>query len=186
MPGLPSNLARPASSRSSGRARESGSGRGGRRLRSRDRSRRAVRAPLDLPVAPGIMNRGPPVRSTEGGVSCCRELGREAGRESGTLADRTRKWGLNVVGPFYVDESCLDCDLCRVTAPHSFRAHEEGCHSYVFHQPVSAAEIALCLEALQECPVEAIGRDEASCDGTPRDEGSGPGDRSRLDARRPA
>ena len=67
----------------------------------------------------------------------------------------------NIPGRFYVDRTCIDCDLCRETAPENFvRLDIEG-YSYVFRQPRDAAEEAACLAALEECPVEAIGMDGA-------------------------
>ncbi len=75
------------------------------------------------------------------------------------MADRERKLGENAAGPFYVDATCIDCDLCRETAPHNFRRNDSEGHSYVHQQPQDPAERAACLAALEECPVEAIGAD---------------------------
>ncbi len=75
------------------------------------------------------------------------------------MADLSQKLSENVRGRFYVDATCIDCDLCRETAPHSFRRNDAKGHSYVYRQPNDAAEEAACLAALEECPVEAIGRD---------------------------
>jgi ferredoxin len=75
------------------------------------------------------------------------------------MADRSQKLPENVPGRFYVDATCIDCDLCRETAPESFRRNDALGHSYVFHQPVEAAQVASCMAALEECPVEAIGND---------------------------
>ena len=63
----------------------------------------------------------------------------------------------NVLGKFYVDDQCIDCDLCRETAPDNFTRNEDGGYSFVFKQPISADEEALCKEAMEGCPVEAIG-----------------------------
>ena len=38
------------------------------------------------------------------------------------MADLTQKLPENVAGQFYVDATCIDCDLCRETAPQNFRA----------------------------------------------------------------
>ena len=76
-----------------------------------------------------------------------------------TMADREDKNVENVTGKFYVDSQCIDCDLCRETAPNNFtRAEDEG-YSYVFKQPEGAEEIAQSREAMEGCPVEAIGED---------------------------
>jgi len=75
------------------------------------------------------------------------------------MAELSQKLSENVSGRFYVDATCIDCDLCRETAPHSFRRNDAEGHSYVHRQPEDAAEEAACLAALEECPVEAIGQD---------------------------
>ena len=65
----------------------------------------------------------------------------------------------NVPGRFYVDATCIDCDLCRETAPENFKRDDRARRSYVFQQPASTVQIAACAAALDECPVEAIGQD---------------------------
>ena len=77
------------------------------------------------------------------------------------MADKDDKWPLNVPGKFYVDEQCIDCDLCRETAPDYFKRDDDGGYSYVYNQPDASDDdaIALCMEALEGCPVEAIGED---------------------------
>jgi ferredoxin len=75
------------------------------------------------------------------------------------MADPTQRLSENVSGRFYVDATCIDCDLCRETAPQSFRRNDREGHSYVHRQPEGPAEEAACLAALEECPVEAIGND---------------------------
>lgn len=67
----------------------------------------------------------------------------------------------NVVGKFYVDSQCIDCDLCRQTAPSNFDRNQDGGYSYVKKQPVTPNEEAQCQEAMQGCPVEAIGNNGA-------------------------
>jgi len=64
----------------------------------------------------------------------------------------------NVPGCFYVDSSCIDCDLCRGNAPDFFRRDDDIGYSIVFRQPVREAEIQLCVEALESCPTESIGQ----------------------------
>lgn len=75
------------------------------------------------------------------------------------MANKADKWESNVLGKFYVDQQCIDCDLCRETAPSFFTRHDDGGHSYVFKQPTTQEEIDQCMEALEGCPVEAIGSD---------------------------
>jgi ferredoxin len=67
----------------------------------------------------------------------------------------------NVSGKFFVDRQCIDCDVCRDTAPENFARNDENGYSYVWKQPENPAEIEKCSEALDACPVEAIGDDGA-------------------------
>jgi ferredoxin len=78
-----------------------------------------------------------------------------------TMADAANKYAENVEGKFYVDDQCIDCDLCRETAPANFKRNDDGGHSYVYKQPETPEEEALCKEAMEGCPVEAIGSDGA-------------------------
>ena len=73
------------------------------------------------------------------------------------MADIANKYAENVSGKFYVDDQCIDCDLCRETAPVNFTRSDDGGYSYVFKQPTTPEEEALCKEAMEGCPVEAIG-----------------------------
>jgi len=75
------------------------------------------------------------------------------------MADAANKYPENVEGKFYVDDQCIDCDACRETAPDFFRRNEDKGYSYVFKQPGGADEEAQCQEAMDSCPVEAIGSD---------------------------
>ena len=51
------------------------------------------------------------------------------------MADKNDKRPESVPGKFYVDSQCIDCDLCRETAPKSFTRQDDGGYSYVFAQP---------------------------------------------------
>ncbi|MDH4246994.1 MAG: ferredoxin [Deltaproteobacteria bacterium] len=75
------------------------------------------------------------------------------------MANRAKKWPQNVPGPYYVDEECIDCNLCSEIAPENFAVNKEEGHDFVHTQPNTEAERKLAEEALQSCPVEAIGRD---------------------------
>lgn len=75
------------------------------------------------------------------------------------MADKDDKWPENVKGKYYVDEQCIDCDLCRETAPNNFTRDEDGGYSFVYKQAETDEEIELCNEAMEGCPVEAIGED---------------------------
>ena len=63
------------------------------------------------------------------------------------MADREDKNEENVDGKFYVDSQCIDCDLCRETAPENFKREEDEGYSYVFKQPASPEEAELCEQA---------------------------------------
>jgi ferredoxin len=75
------------------------------------------------------------------------------------VADPNDRVGENVLGVYYVDTQCIDCDVCRDTAPDNFTRSDENGYSFVYKQPETEDERALCDEALAACPVEAIGND---------------------------
>jgi ferredoxin len=62
----------------------------------------------------------------------------------------------NVSGEFFVDSSCIDCDLCRQIAPAVFARSDRAGQSYVAHQPGSPGEHR-ALMALVTCPTSSIG-----------------------------
>lgn len=64
------------------------------------------------------------------------------------------RWPLNVPGQFYVTEECLDCVLCQEMVPTVF-ARDSG-WSYVFRQPTTDEERALCFEVVEGCPLSAV------------------------------
>src|SRR5690349_15783190 len=73
------------------------------------------------------------------------------------MADVANRYPENTAGKYYVDNQCIDCDLCRETAPDNFKRNEDGGYSFVYKQPESPEEEARCKEAKEGCPVEAIG-----------------------------
>ena len=75
------------------------------------------------------------------------------------MPDRNDKVKENVAGAYYVDSSCIDCDVCRDTAPENFMRADENSYSFVYKQPENDEEQSACDEALTCCPVEAIGKD---------------------------
>ncbi|CAN5447936.1 ferredoxin [soil metagenome] len=75
------------------------------------------------------------------------------------MADKSNKLAENAEGAFFVDDQCIDCDACRATAPDNFARDDEKGYSYVKKQPESETEKQLCIDALEGCPVEAIGSD---------------------------
>jgi len=75
------------------------------------------------------------------------------------MANKDDRIADNAAGKWYVDSSCIDCDVCRTTAPNNFKANEDEGYSFVVKQPENADEEAQCGEAKASCPVEAIGDD---------------------------
>jgi ferredoxin len=75
------------------------------------------------------------------------------------MAERNYRLPQNVPGPFYIDSTCVDCDMCRNTAPKVFGRDDEIGLSIVYRQPVTPTEIASAEEAKQGCPTESIGND---------------------------
>ena len=73
------------------------------------------------------------------------------------MADVANKYAENVGGKFFVDNQCIDCDLCRETAPDIFKLTDDSVNSLDYKQPESPDEEARCKEAKEGCPVEAIG-----------------------------
>jgi ferredoxin len=73
------------------------------------------------------------------------------------MADAANKYPENIAGKYYVDNQCIDCDLCRETAPDNFKRNDDGGYSFVYKQPTTPEEEARCKEAMEGCPVEAIG-----------------------------
>ena len=77
------------------------------------------------------------------------------------MAELQDKLPENTGGKYYVDDQCIDCDVCRDTSPDNFTRYDENGYSYVHKQPTTQEEEELCEEALMSCPVEAIGNDGA-------------------------
>lgn len=75
------------------------------------------------------------------------------------MADRSDKLPGQAPGRFYVDGQCIDCDLCRQSAAGMFDRNDAEGFSFVIRQPETDEELEQCQEALEECPVEAIGND---------------------------
>jgi ferredoxin len=75
------------------------------------------------------------------------------------MPERNDRVKENVLGAYYVDSSCIDCDVCRDTASENFRRSDANNYSFVYKQPLTDEERAACEEALLLCPVEAIGND---------------------------
>ncbi|MCC6277645.1 MAG: ferredoxin [Oligoflexia bacterium] len=75
------------------------------------------------------------------------------------MADQANKYDQNVPGKFYVDKQCIACDACCTSAPNNFKMNESEGHAYLAIQPQTPEEEIQCKEAMEGCPVEAIGND---------------------------
>src|SRR5438552_2363659 len=71
------------------------------------------------------------------------------------MANSKRAYAENVPGDFFVDDTCIDCDLCRQITPSVFS--EDVDHSIVYHQPEGAVETHRASMALVACPTGSIG-----------------------------
>ena len=81
------------------------------------------------------------------------------------MANKNMKHKLNVPGAWFCTdpdddngEGCIACNVCYTGAPAFFKEDEDG-NAYVCKQPTTAAEIELCQEQLEACPVASIGKD---------------------------
>jgi len=75
------------------------------------------------------------------------------------MANKANKNTQNVDGKFYVDDQCIACDACVVEAPAFFCMNDVEGYAFVCKQPISPSEVNLCNQALELCPVAAIGND---------------------------
>jgi len=84
------------------------------------------------------------------------------------MADPNDKWpdtigGFSVIDnkivSFYVDRECIICSVCSDCAPNNFKISDDETHDIVYKQPENQEELDQCYEALECCPVEAIGDD---------------------------
>src|SRR5688500_12891318 len=72
------------------------------------------------------------------------------------MASAARRLPENVGGPFFVDDSCIDCAKCREVAPATFADNGRGA-SFVFMQPGDEVARRRALMALVACPTASIG-----------------------------
>lgn len=71
------------------------------------------------------------------------------------MADRARSHEENLPGPFFVDQTCINCDTCRQIAPLVFE--DSGDHSFVRLQPEGDDQLRLAARAALCCPTNSIG-----------------------------
>jgi glyoxylase-like metal-dependent hydrolase (beta-lactamase superfamily II)/ferredoxin len=63
----------------------------------------------------------------------------------------------NAPGDFFVDDSCIDCETCRIVAPHTFARSDRLGLSIVRRQPDSREDELRAAMALVSCPTSSIG-----------------------------
>jgi len=73
------------------------------------------------------------------------------------MAKPSRAHPANVAGPWFVDDTCIDCDACRDTAPTVFTSYDRDSQSIVAHQPVTPDDVLAAHRAMLLCPTASIG-----------------------------
>jgi glyoxylase-like metal-dependent hydrolase (beta-lactamase superfamily II) len=71
------------------------------------------------------------------------------------MADPARRHPANVPGPWFVDASCINCDVSRQCAPRMFGEADD--QAVVVRQPAGADEEKDAMRALLACPTASIG-----------------------------
>ncbi len=75
------------------------------------------------------------------------------------MADSNSRQPENVPGRWYVDTTCVPCNICIDEAPALLRYAPGEAHVYFGRQPETAEEEKAALLAMEVCPSEAIGND---------------------------
>src|SRR4051794_39996592 len=75
------------------------------------------------------------------------------------MADYANRVLSNAPGKWYVDSTCIDCDLCRETAPGILARDDDAASSIVVRQPETESDERNAQEALDGCPTNSIGND---------------------------
>jgi ferredoxin len=76
------------------------------------------------------------------------------------MQDQLTRFAENVPGKYYTLRICIGCTLCAAIAPANFMENQDmelavgNC--YVYKQPENEEEEALCEEAMEVCPADAI------------------------------
>jgi glyoxylase-like metal-dependent hydrolase (beta-lactamase superfamily II)/ferredoxin len=63
----------------------------------------------------------------------------------------------NAPGDLYVDDSCIDCETCRILAPRTFARSDRLGLSIVARQPATHEDALRARMALVSCPASSIG-----------------------------
>lgn len=73
----------------------------------------------------------------------------------GAMADPAQRHPANAPGSWFVDRTCINCDVSRQCAPWMFGEADD--QAIVVRQPATAAEIADATRAMLACPTASIG-----------------------------
>ncbi len=73
------------------------------------------------------------------------------------MAKREDSLAENAPGDWFVDSSCIDCDMCRALAPSTYERSDRAEQSFVARQPLSPDERRRAALALVACPTSSIG-----------------------------
>ena len=67
-----------------------------------------------------------------------------------------KRYEENVLGKYYVLDSCNGCGLCLSMAIHNFAYSDDGSYYFVYKQPETSEEENQCQEAMKYCPMNCI------------------------------
>jgi len=73
------------------------------------------------------------------------------------MADVANKYAENVPGKFYVDDQCIDCDLCRETGAANFKRNDDGAIPMSINSRRRQRKKALCKEAMEAVRSRRLG-----------------------------
>ena len=73
------------------------------------------------------------------------------------MARRAQRLTSNAEGDVFVDDSCIDCEVCRIVAPATFARDDDVGQSIVKLQPKGEVERRRAAMALVACPTSSIG-----------------------------
>ena len=71
-------------------------------------------------------------------------------------AEEPKKLPCNVPGKYYTTELCDGCAYCAAVAPDNFDFEKSSNTYFVARQPRGTEEEDFILEAMDDCPVDAI------------------------------
>ena len=74
------------------------------------------------------------------------------------MLEQSTKLPNNVEGEYFVSDGCDGCAYCGMIAPENFDFDKPTNTYFVARQPQTASEADLVQEAMEDCPVDAIGK----------------------------